>query len=93
MLVRQVCSSSEDIRILGVRYVLEILERKDNDLVRQVLTKQNNLRLIYCSLLELKHKSDSQKNIEFGILCAKVVAAIGLCHNFAHDPVKLKATN
>lgn len=43
--------------------------------------------------MELKQSSDSRKSIDFGVICAKVIAFIGLCHPFVTDPVLLKANN
>ena len=62
------------------------------------------LRVVYHGILSLKIKASAEdqkksvdvsadKNREIGTKCAKVIAAIGLCHQFVNDPVLLRATN
>ena len=41
----------------------------------------------------MKQGSKTYRNQKFGVLCAKCIAAIGLCHSFVNDPVLLKANN
>jgi hypothetical protein len=51
------------------------------------------LKLIYQSILELKKNCNTAKNQKFGVICARIIAAIGFCHSFVNDPILLKATN
>lgn len=92
-LLKQISCSCEDIRILAVRYILEILEQKAPDDIRRTLCKPEMLQVVHSCILELKQSSDSQKSVDFGVICAKVIAFIGLCHPFVTDPILLKANN
>jgi hypothetical protein len=51
------------------------------------------LKVVYQGILELKQNCNTAKNQQFGVICARVVAAIGFCHSFVNDPILLKATN
>ena len=44
-------------------------------------------------MLNLKHDTRSDQSNELGVVTAKVVGLIGLCHSFVNDPVLLKANN
>ena len=83
---------SEDIQILGVRYLLELIELKDGTGVRATLVKENVLKGIYQAVIELKHDDCTERNVELSVLCAKVIAAIGLPHLFLNH-AQLEATN
>ena len=85
--------SNLDIRMLGVRYILELLEKPESDDIRKVLVTPDVLRVVYHGILQLKQRSKSSKNQSIGIMSGKVLAAIGLCHNFVNDPLLLRATN
>ena len=55
ILVQSLRSTSEDIRILGTMYILELLESKDKDnQVRKVLVTAKVLKVVYLNILELK---------------------------------------
>lgn len=55
ILVQGLRSASEDIRILSTRYILELLERKNNsDKVRRVLVSNRVLKIVYLSIIDLK---------------------------------------
>ena len=93
-MVQSLRSTSEDIRILGTMYILELLESKEKDnQVRKVLVTPKVLKVVYLNILELKQDYQTKQNIEFSVLCGKVIAAIGLQHQFVNDTVYLKATN
>jgi len=51
------------------------------------------LKPVYQCMLNLKHDTRSDQSNELGVLAAKVVGLIGLCHSFVNDPVLLKANN
>ena len=86
--------TSEDIRILSTQYLLELLETKNKDyIVRKVLVSPRVLRIVYLNIIELKQDYITPQNVEFSVLCGKVIACIGLQHNFVSDGVALKATN
>ena len=94
VLVQGLKSASEDIRILSTRYILELLEAKNNSYnVRKVLVSNRVLKIVYLSIIDLKQDYQTEQNIEFSVLCGKVIAAIGLQHSFVNDTVNLKATN
>jgi len=57
------------------------------------MCKPEMLKLVYQGILELKQKCYTAKSQQFGIICARVVAAIGFFHSFVNDPILLKATN
>ena len=60
-------------------YILELLESKDRDNnVRKILVKDTVLKVVYLNIIDLKKDYQTKQNIEFSILCGKVVAAIGL---------------
>ena len=85
--------SNLDIRMLGVKYILELLEQPEKDEIRRVLVSPEVLRVVYHGILQLKQRSASRRNQEIGQMSGKVIAAIGLCHQFVNDPVLLRATN
>lgn len=85
--------SNLDIRILGVQYILELLEEPETNEIRKVLVTPEVLRVVYHGVLALKQRSSTYKNQKIGQMCGKVIAAIGLCHQFVNDPVLLRATN
>jgi len=94
ILVQNLRTASEDIRILGTMYILELLESKESDnSVRKVLVTEKVLKVVYLNIIELKQDYKTSQNIEFSVLCGKVIAAIGLQHSFVNDTVYLKATN
>ena len=79
VLVQGLKSASEDIRILSTRYILELLEDKDNSYnVRKVLVSNRVLKIVYLSIIDLKQDYQTEQNKEFSVLCGKVIAAIGL---------------
>jgi len=79
ILVQTLRSASEDIRILGTMYILELLESKEKDNnVRKVLVSNKVLKVVYLNIIDLKQDFKTQQNIEFSILCGKIIAAIGL---------------
>ena len=43
-------------------------------------------------MIELKHDDNTENNVELSVLCAKVIAAIGLPHLFLNH-AQLEATN
>ena len=87
-------NQSEDLRILGVWYLLEIIEQKDmDDPVRKKLIEPKILKQVYTNVIQLKQNFNTEKNVEFSVLCGKVIAAIGLNHPFVNDDICLKATN
>jgi hypothetical protein len=53
-LLGQISSSCEDIRILAVKYILEILESKESSTIRKVLCRVEMLKLVYQCMLSLK---------------------------------------
>lgn len=54
ILVQSLRSASEDIRILGTMYILELLETKDKDNnVRKVLVSNKVLKIVYLNVIEL----------------------------------------
>jgi hypothetical protein len=60
-------------------YILELLESKEKDNnVRKVLITNKVLKIVYLNIIELKKDYETKSNIDFSILCGKVVAAIGL---------------
>lgn len=55
ILVQSLRTASEDIRILGTKYILELLESKDkNNNVRKVLVTNKVLKVVYLNIIELK---------------------------------------
>jgi len=55
VLVQGLKSASEDIRILSTRYILELLEAKNNtNNVRKVLVSNKVLKIVYLSIIDLK---------------------------------------
>ena len=46
--------SNLDIRILGVQYILELLEQPEQDEIRKVLVQPEVLRVVYQGILQLK---------------------------------------
>ena len=87
-------NQSEDIKILGVKSVLEILECKNGeDKIRKKLVEQKVLKIVYMNVVSLKQDYKTEKSIELSVLCGKVIAAIGLQHAFVNDELTLKATN
>ena len=93
-LVQTLKTASEDIRILGAMYILELLESKDSkNQVRKVLVSNKVLKHVYLNVIDLKQDYKTKQNIEFSVLCGKIIAAIGLQHSFVNDNVYLKATN
>ncbi len=93
LLLGQISNSCEDIRILAVKYILELLELKELSTVREVLCRVEMLKRVYQCMLNLKQDMSSEQSTELGVLCAKVVGLLGLCHSFVNDPVLLKANN
>jgi hypothetical protein len=85
--------SNLDIRMLGVQYILELLEQPEQDEIRRVLVTPEVLRVVYHGILLLKQRSSTRKNQKIGVMSGKVIAAIGLCYQFVNDPVLLRATN
>jgi hypothetical protein len=57
------------------------------------MCKPEMLKVVNQGILELKQKCKTDKNQQFGIICARIVGAIGFCHSFVNDPILLKATN
>ena len=76
-----------------MQYILELLEQPEQDEIRKVLVSPEVLKVVYQGILQLKQGSKTYRNQRFGVLCAKCIASIGLCHSFVNDPVLLKATN
>ena len=73
--------SNIDIRMLGVQYILELLEKPESDETRQVLVSPDVLRVVYRGMLQLKHRSvGASKHHKIGVMSGKVIAAIGICH-------------
>ena len=73
--------SNIDIRMLGVQYILELLEKPETDEIRQVLVSPDVLRVVYHGMLQLKHRSvGASKHQKIGVMSGKVIAAIGICH-------------
>ena len=91
--VQMLEKSNLDIRMLGVQYILELLEQPEQDEIRRVLVTPEVLRVVYHGILQLKQRSSTCKNHRIGVMSGKVIAAIGLCHQFVNDPVLLRATN
>jgi hypothetical protein len=55
ILVQSLRSASEDIRILGTKYILELLETKEKENnVRKVLVSSKVLKIVYLNIIELK---------------------------------------
>ncbi len=48
---------------------------------------------MYQGILEMPQDYKQEKSRKLSIICAKCVAAIGLCQPFVNDPLTLKATN
>ena len=78
--VQMLEKSNLDIRMLGVKYILELLEKPEQDQIRKVLVSTDVLRVVYHGILQLKQRSSTCKNRDIGIISGKVIAAIGLCH-------------
>ena len=78
--VQMLEKSNLDIRMLGVKYILELLEKPEQDQIRKVLVSNDVLRVVYHGILQLKQRSSTCKNRDIGIISGKVIAAIGLCH-------------
>jgi hypothetical protein len=57
------------------------------------MCKPEMLKVVNQGILELKQKCKTDKNQQFGIICARVVGAIGFCHSFVNESIMLKATN
>jgi hypothetical protein len=75
-------------------YILELLESNEKEnKVRKVLVSPKVLKVVYLNIIDLKQDYLTQQNIEFSVICGKVIAAIGLQHQFVNDTVYLKATN
>ena len=93
-MVKNLKGSSEVIRVLSTKYILELLESKNSEyLVRKVLVSDKVLKNVYFSIIDIKHDYSSDLKFEFSVLCGKVIAAIGLQHSFVNDTVCLKAKN
>jgi len=54
--------ANEDIRILGTRYILELLETKQMIEIRNVLVSKEVLRVVYSSILDMKQAYKSNAN-------------------------------
>ena len=55
ILVQNLRSASEDIRILSTQYILELLETKNKEYnVRKVLVSPRVLKIVYLSIIDLK---------------------------------------
>jgi len=55
ILVQNLKCSSEDIRILSARYILELLESKDKENnARKVLVSNKVLKAVYLNVIDLK---------------------------------------
>ena len=92
--VKNLKNQSEDIKILGVKYILEILESKDNaNAIRKKLVEFKILKCVYINVVSLKQDYKTEKSIELSVLCGKVIAAIGLQHTFVNNELTLQATN
>ena len=70
---------------MGVRYILELIEMKEANPVRNVLVEPEILQIVYEAIINLKHDDCTEKNVELSVLCGKVIAAIGLAHSFTND--------
>ena len=46
--------SNLDIRMLGVKYILELLEKPEQNQIRKVLVSTEVLRVVYHGILQLK---------------------------------------
>lgn len=64
-----------------------------DDPVRKKLIEPKILKQVYTNVIQLKQNFNTEKNVEFSVLCGKVIAAIGLNHPFVNDDICLKATN
>jgi predicted ribonuclease YlaK len=52
--VRSLKKANEDIRILSVKYILELLESKTQNEIRIVLVSKDVLKVVYRNILEMK---------------------------------------
>ena len=52
--VRSLKKAKEDIRILSVKYILELLESKTQNEIRIVLVSKDVLKVVYRNILEMK---------------------------------------
>ena len=92
-LLKQIRSSSEDIKLLLVRYILEILEQKDTNEIRKKLISTDMLEEVSKTLLLIQHDNVAQSSKQLCIATGKCIAFIGLCRPFTHDRILLKASN
>ena len=74
--------SNIDIRMLGVQFILELLEQPEQHEIRQVLVSPEVLRVVYHGMVQLKHRTvePGAKHQKIGMMSGKVIAAIGICH-------------
>ena len=49
--------------MLGVQYILELLEQQEAHEIRKVLVTNDVLRVVYHGILQLKQKNISNKNM------------------------------
>lgn len=92
VLVQGLKSASEDIRILSTRYILELLEAKNNSYnVRKVLVSNRVLKIVYLSIIGLKQDNQTDQNRDSYVLCGKIIGAIGI--GFLYESSKLRANN
>ena len=54
--VQMLEKSNLDIRLLGVKYILELLEEPEDNEIRKVLVGPDVLRVVYHSILQLKQR-------------------------------------
>ena len=93
-LFNQLSLINEDQRILNTMYILELLETQDpENEIRKVLVSPEVLKCLYQCILDLPQQYKTEKNKQLSIICAKIIASIGLCQPFVNDPLTLKATN
>jgi hypothetical protein len=74
--IYSLCKSNQDIKLLGVKYIQELLESPARDEIRKVLVSPDVLRVVYQGILELEKKSlaTASNEDEFSVLCAKCIA-------------------
>ena len=48
--------------MLGVKYILELLEQPEKDEIRRVLVSPEVLRIVYHGILQLKQRSNTCRN-------------------------------
>lgn len=92
-LVQTLQTGNQDIRLLNTTYILELLEQQEQSAVRKVLVSPDILKIVYQGILEMPQDYKEEKSRRLSIICAKCIAAIGLCQAFVNDPLTLKATN